>query len=285
VDQAELTEAKQRKARMLRLSMNQLSTLRWSFEQDVQAYAAAGFESIGVWRHKLSDIGEERGVELLNTAGLTVSNLLWAGGFTGSDGRSYRDAVRDAIEAIHTCSRLNSECLIIYTGSWGGHTRTHANRLVTNAFKQLLPHAEEFGITLALEPMSSSCGTDWTFLSTARDALDIIEPIENPFLKIALDLYHFGIDHEPDLQALADIVDRIAIVHLGDGVTVPVGEQNRCLLGTGRIPLRKILDVLREYGFDGFLDVELLGESVEHIPYEELIEHSLHSMQDLLATV
>ena len=116
-----------------------------------------------------------------------------------------------------------------------------------------------------------------------QDALNITEPLENPFLKLALDVYHFGIDSEPDLQLLADVVDRIAIVHLGDGKTSPAGEQDRCLLGQGTVPLREILDVLRRVGFDGFLDVELLGESVEHIDYQELIEHSYRSLQDMIA--
>ena len=52
-------------ARMLRLSVSELSTFRWSFEEDVLHYHAAGFEAIGIWRPKLSDYGEEKGFELV----------------------------------------------------------------------------------------------------------------------------------------------------------------------------------------------------------------------------
>ena len=65
---------------MLQLSMNELTTMRWSFEKDVHEYAAAGFDGIGIWREKLSDVGEETAVELLHAANLRCSNLLWAGG-------------------------------------------------------------------------------------------------------------------------------------------------------------------------------------------------------------
>lgn len=86
---------------MPRLSMNEMTTYRWSFEEDVARYTAAGIGAIGVWRQKLSDFGEDKGVELLAESGLQVSNLLWAGGFTGSDGRSLRDSIDDALEAVH----------------------------------------------------------------------------------------------------------------------------------------------------------------------------------------
>ena len=267
---------------MLHLSMNQLSTLRWPFERDVHEYASAGFQSMGIWRPKLSDVSEDRGVRLLREYGMEVSNLLWAGGFTGSDGRSYRDAVRDAIDAIHTASHLETECLIIYTGSWGGHTQSHAYRLVRNALTELLPHAEEFGITLALEPMSPACGAEWTFLSSLQEALDIIDPFESPYLKLALDTYHFAIDGPPALQHLEDIVDRIAVVHLGDGLDPPVGEQNRCRLGDGRIPLQKIVATLKSSGYDGFLDVELMGESLEGLDYQDLLQHSRHALEEIV---
>ena len=141
---------------MLRLSMNELTTLRWTFEQDVVEYADAGYSGIGVWRQKLSDIGEDLGINLLREHGLRVSNLLWAGGFTGSDGRSYRESVQDAIEAIRTASRLNAECLVLYSGARAGHTRRHARRLVKNALVDLLPYAEEFGVT-SYDAIVSAC--------------------------------------------------------------------------------------------------------------------------------
>ena len=50
---------------MARLSINEMTTYRWSFEEDVHNLSAAGIPAIGVWRQKLSDFGEEKGIELL----------------------------------------------------------------------------------------------------------------------------------------------------------------------------------------------------------------------------
>jgi len=72
---------------------------------------------------------------------LQVSHLGWAGGFTGSDGRSYRDSVEDAREAVHTARELGTRTLIVYTGARGGHTYNHARRLARSALEELLPGA------------------------------------------------------------------------------------------------------------------------------------------------
>ncbi|MCG8587256.1 MAG: sugar phosphate isomerase/epimerase, partial [Pirellulales bacterium] len=124
---------------MARLSINELTTYRWSFEEDVLHSAAAGYEAIGVWRPKLADFGEDKGCELLRESGLAVSNLLWAGGFTGSDGRSFADSVDDATEAVRLAADMQAGCLILYSGSAAQHTARHARRLFVTALEELLP--------------------------------------------------------------------------------------------------------------------------------------------------
>src|ERR1700733_9465420 len=110
---------------MARLSMNEMTTYRWSFDQDVAEYRSAGIPAIGVWRRKLTDFGEEKGIELLAEAKLPVSNLLWAGGFTGSDGHTFRERVDDAAEAIRLAAALHARSLVVYSGARAGHTHNH----------------------------------------------------------------------------------------------------------------------------------------------------------------
>src|ERR1041385_2445400 len=122
---------------MAGLSINEMTTYRWSFEEDVLNYRAAGVGAIGVWRQKLADFGEEKGIELLAESRLEVSNLLWAGGFTGSDGHSYRESIKDAVEAIRLAAALKAGCLVIYSGGRNGHTQNHARRLFVTALREL----------------------------------------------------------------------------------------------------------------------------------------------------
>ncbi len=258
---------------MAQLSINELTTYRWTFEQDVSRYLEAGIPSIGVWRQKVSDFGEDRAVELIQASGLQVSNLLWAGGFTGSDGRTFRDSIEDALEAIVLAGRLRAECVVVYSGGRAGHTHNHARRLLSGALKELLPVARQHGVKLALEPMHEECAAEFTFLTSVPDLLQLFDQVGEDDLSLVYDTYHLGFDRS-SIDLIGEIIDRIAIVHLGDASEPPAGEQNRCPLGSGALPLQETIEALRSAGFDGYFDVELIGESVEDSEYQTLLEQS-----------
>ena len=266
---------------MARLSMNEMTTYRWSFEEDVQHYAAAGFPAIGVWRQKLSDFGEQRGIELLARSGLAVSNLLWAGGFTGSDGRTYRESIDDAAEAVRLAAALRASCLVVYSGARAGHTLNHARRLVQGAIGELVPLAEELRVTLAIEPMHPGCGGEWTFLTSLEEARALVDAVDSPRVRLAFDTYHLGF--EPGIaERAAALASRIAIVHIGDGRAPPMHEQSRARLLDGALPLREIVAALVSAGYEGYFDVELIGEEFEAADYLDLLAHSKQACGQLL---
>ncbi len=264
------------------LSLNETTTLRWSFEDDVANYAAAGIEAIGVWRQKLSDCGQERASEMIRKHRLKVSHLFWAGGFTGSEGHSYRESLEDTADALRTASALGAGCLVVCSGARAGHTFNHARRLVQGALTELVPLAAELGVVMALEPMHPGCAAQCTFLNNLDDALSVIEAIDQPNVKLLLDTYHLGQD--PGLvERIPQIAPQIALVQLGDARCPPRGEQNRCPLGDGIVPLRQIVCALRFAGYDGYFDVELLGEDVEALDYHYLLEHAKKAFAELIA--
>ena len=261
--------------------MNEMTTYRWSFSEDVLRYVEHEISAIGVWRQKLSDYGEERGIDLLAENKLAVSNLMWAGGFTGSDGRSYRESVADAEEAIRLAATMQAGCLIVYSGGRNGHTRKHANRLLREALEELVPIAADYEVTLAIESMHPRCAGPWTYLTDWEATINLLEEVDSPCLKLVLDTYHLGYDRELPSR-VAEHVDRIAIVQLGDARQPPVGEQNRCRLGEGELPLQTILGALLDAGYQGDYDIELLGEDVEPTDYDELIDHSKQVFRSLI---
>lgn len=265
---------------MAELSMNETTTFRWSFEEDAINYHAAGITAIGVWREKLSDCGEPKGVELIEELGMKVSHLFWAGGFTGSDGRSFRESLEDAAEALQVAARIKAQSLAVCSGSRAGHTVNHARRLIRSALAELAPEAAELGVTLALEPMHPGCATEWTFLTGIDDTLALIGELGSPSVKMVFDAYHLGQD-PVNLSRIAEVAPHIALVQLGDARRPPDGEQNRCRLGEGSIPLAEIVAALKAAGYDGYYDVELLGEELESVDYREILEHAKEAARRL----
>ncbi|HLA86135.1 MAG TPA: sugar phosphate isomerase/epimerase family protein [Thermoguttaceae bacterium] len=263
------------------LSINETTTYRWSFEEDVTEYRAAGVGAIGVWRRKLSDFGEAKGADLLEEAGLVASCLSWVGGFTGSDGRSYAESLLDAHEALKTAAEINAPTVIVYSGGRAGHTYNHAKRLIKGALAELVPQAAEAGITLAVEPMHPGCADGWTFLTSLDETLDLLDAIGDDRVKFVFDAYHLG--QRPDvLERIERIASRVALVQLGDAKKPPDGEQNRCQLGQGVVPLKQIVAALKAGGYDGYYDVELLGEDVESLDYRLLIDAAQRAYAELV---
>ncbi len=257
---------------MPRFSMNEMTTYRWSFEEDVQHYVAAGIPAIGVWRRKLSDYGEARGIELLKQSELAVSNLLWAGGFTGSEGHSYRESIDDAIEAIRLAGAMQAKCLIIYSGARAGHTHNHARRLLVTALKELAPLAAQHNVLLAIEPMHPACAGDCTFLTSLTDAVSLLDHVASKQVQLSFDTYYLG-SADGVLDQLPTLAGRIAVVHLADGQE-PDEEQHRTPLGHGVVPLQELVCALRAGGYDGDYDVELFGDDIAPDSYECLLRES-----------
>ena len=263
---------------MQRLAINQFTTYSWPFERDVAEYARMGVSGIGIWRAKLTDFGVEKGAELLRDHDLHVSSLHWAGGFTGSDGLSFEDSLRDASEGLEIAAQIDAPCLVVHSGSRAGHTRNHARRLFRNALDRLLPLAEEHNVALAIEPMHPGCASEWTLLETLEQAADVLEQRPSPHLQLVYDMYHFP----SPADLLRRLLPRLAVVQLGDAQEPPAGEPNRCPLGDGQLPLERLVGQLEEMGYTGFYEVELRGEDVEELSYEDLLHRSVDAFTTLM---
>jgi len=268
---------------MPRLSLNETTTFRWSFEEDVVHYSAAGIPALGVWRHKLSDCGIEKAQQLLSESGMAVSHLHWAGGFTGSDGRSFRASVDDALEALRTATQLNAPTLVVYSGPRAGHTWSHAQRLFKEALKEIAPAAERTSVQIAIEPMHSGCAKDFTFINGLDEALAMSDAVGSAAIKLLYDTYQLA-HEEHCVDRIPDIADRVALVQLGDAREPPQSEQARCRLGDGMLPLAEIVRAFLDAGYDGDFDVELLGEEIETIDYRDLVTHAKDAYEQLVGS-
>lgn len=262
-----------------RLSVCELSTYRWGFEDDVFHYSKLGFGAIGVWRYKLDEYGEAKGVELVRECGLKVSSLHWAGGFTGSDGRSYRDAILDGLDAVDLAAELGAACLVVLTGSRGGHTQSHAKRILRDSLRELAEAAQALNVNLAVEPMHVGCADKWTSLTDLPMTLDLVAEVQSPNVGIVFDAYHLTHDQRI-LHWLPSLVPSIRLVQLGDAKEAPILEQNRCLLGEGKLPLNEVVRTLEANHYTGFYELEIVGEHVEHFDYEYLLGHASNQWLD-----
>jgi len=162
-------------------------------------------------------------------------------------------------------------------GSRSGHTKTHAKRLFIGALRELAECAKALGVQLAIEPMHSGCAQDFTFLTSIPETLEILSSIGQDNLGIVFDCYHMAQDPSV-LEWIADIVPMIRLVQCGDAKSAPIGLQNRCLLGHGCVPMASLIQTIESNGYEGYYEVELLGEDVEDYDYDQLLESSRETL-------
>ena len=259
---------------MLHASISELTTLRWDLATEIEHLSRHSFNAVSLWRTKLSDVGADVGRRLLQNAGIRVSSLQWAGGFTGSDGRSHIESIDDALEAIETAAAVGTRVLLVHTGCRGGHTLRHANRLLQGAFNVLAPAAYERGVTLAVKPFHHGAAVGCGFLTRLPTAIEWVERFEHPAVRLVLDLWQFG--HDPGLlQSLfPQLVPLLALVQVADSHGAPTTDRERLPPGLGQLPLENLVAELIEFGYRGDIEVKLVGETVEAMGYDQVLRQA-----------
>jgi sugar phosphate isomerase/epimerase len=264
-----------------RLSLNQMTTPRWCLDEDLENYADAGLTAIGLNWQKLNDEALSADVERIRHSGLRVTSLGWCGGFTGAGGLSFRDAIQDAKRKLRIARMVNAGSLVVIPGVQFTHIRSHAMRLAMQAVRDLCAAAADGDVRIALQPMDSLFGKNWSFLNRLEETLEILDRVRCPSAQFCFGTYHLW--QEPRLlELLPAIVDRIAVVQLSDWREPPRSENDRLLPGDGAIPLREIITTLERANYRGMYEIEVWSRDLWKLEHHTLIRACLIRSGDLL---
>ncbi|MBI1312803.1 TIM barrel protein [bacterium] len=263
-------------------SINQITTCSSPFEADIAEWRHAGIPSIGLWRRKVDEIGEQQAVELIRSSGLNVTSVSFAGGFTGSSGFQFREALSDGYDALFLAAAVGANTVVIAPGSRGRYTERHERRLVVSAVRELAMAADDFGLTLALLPMERRFAGEWTSLTSLRCAAEMADDTGRDNVGIVFDTFQFGRSDRivAILEHLATLID---LVQLSDSIAGPATMYDRLVPGEGDLPLADFLAALRENGFVGDVDVQVWSDAVWHRPITEVLAAVRSQVDQLLA--
>ncbi|WP_245194465.1 sugar phosphate isomerase/epimerase family protein [Kitasatospora phosalacinea] len=254
-----------------RLSLNQITTKGWTLEEAVRGCVAAGIPAIGLWRDKVAEIGVARAARLCRNAGLAVSSLCRGGFLTAGDETARRAAFADNLAAIEGAAELGTDTLVLVVGGLppGSRDLVGARRQVADLIGELAPHAGDFGVRLAIEPLHPMFCADRAVVSTLGQALDLAEAHPADRVGVVVDSYHVWWDPELERQvARAGAGGRIAAYQVCDW-TLPLPADallGRGHVGDGHIDFGWLTDRVTEAGYTGWIEVELFNEPVWNTP-------------------
>ena len=240
-------------------SISQITTLPATFEEDLDAYRAAGADGVGIWELKIPDGGEAQALAALERSGLVSTNavtnipsILPLPHFPGPADVTTRVAAYCA--SLRRLAPFRPSAVVLLTGPG-------ERGAVVDGLRTIAAEARAHGLTIGLEPYSASHGGEgWTIVSTIRDAVDLIDEAGiADDVGVLFDLWHLW-DADGLEQDLADHAGRIVGVHVNDVREPTRSFADRVLPGDGVAGLPRILGALDRAGWEGFYDLEIFSD-------------------------
>lgn len=271
----------------MRVGLSEISTVGASFADDVAAYAAAGFDAIGVWEFKLPT-DDRASVELLRRHRLAVANCVPAVpsllqlGIPGMEGPADPEERIDALCAsVRRLAVFEPECVLCLTGPLGDRSEAEARAIVVEGLRRIGAAANACGVHLGFEPTHPAERDTTGFVHTAAGAAALLDQAGLTNIGVMVDTFNLWED-DGATTWLRENASRVSGVHAAD---VPGdGRPGRALPGTNGGRTRELIEALRAGGWDGALDVEIFStpDGFWALPVSEAARQALEAAKALL---
>jgi len=150
--------------------------------------------------------------------------------------------------------------------------REHDMQILVETLKDLAEYASKKGVVLGLEPLNRF---ETSFITTADQAIELVDRVNHPSCKIMLDTFHMNIEENSMGDAIRKVGPRLLQVHSN--------ENNRGTPGAGHVPWKEVAQALKDIKFDGVMVIESFTSKVKSIARAAAIWRPLASSQDALA--
>ena len=149
--------------------------------------------------------------------------------------------------------------------------RRELDRCAKN-LKQVARHAEDKGITLALEPLNRF---ETSFINLTEQALELIRMIDSPRVKIMMDTFHANIEEK-------SLGEAIEAAGLSPGPR-PCQRERPRTPGSGHVAWNEIAAALKKVKYDGALVIESFSTEVKEIARAAAVWRALAASPEILA--
>ena len=248
------------------LSLNAITTKRWTLAEAIAGCVRHGIGGITVWRDRLQEMGVAAAAKSLKDNGLAVTGLCRGGMFPAADAAGRKASIEDNYRASDEAHAIGARCLILVVGGLppGSKDIAGAHAQVEEGIATILGRAREAGVPLAIEPLHPMQAADRACINTLGHALDLcdrIDPQASGALGVAVDVYHVWWDPYLEAQIARAGARRLLAHHICDWL-VPTTDLafDRGMMGDGVIDLRRIRGMMEKAGYRGYNEVEIFSQ-------------------------
>jgi sugar phosphate isomerase/epimerase len=254
-----------------RLSLNQITISQWTLPELADGCVRRGISTIAPWRERVAEVGVTQARRLLDDAGLRVSSLCRGGFFCAASERERRRALEDNRRAVDEAAELGTDCLVLVCGPPPGRDLEAARSMIADGIEQLVPHAAAAGVRLAIEPLHPMAIGERSAIVSLEEATELALHFDAAHVGVIVDVYHVFWDHRL-AERIAAARDRILGFHVSDWLRHTTDTlQGRGMMGDGIIDLRSIRGWVEEAGYDGPIEVEVIGRPLWELDGDDLL--------------
>ena len=172
-------------------------------------------------------------------------------------------------ERVPVAKQLNCTHLIGLTGNERNDvSRDEQTGYVIQCLKRLAPIAESNDVMIVVEPLNILVNHKGYFLSRTDHAVEIMQAVNSPNVKICFDIYHQQITEGNVIRNIENNIKWIGHFHVADNP----GRQEP---GTGELNYKNIFKAIAETDYDGFVALEC-GHSTKN--YEDTLRATLNCL-------
>ena len=262
-----------------RLSVSALSSVRWSPEQDLALWRELGLGWAGLMGTKLGD-DLEPPLTALAAAGIRASTVV-AGRFDLSAPQTWaatRDRLRRWTDSV---AKHDGWSMYITPGRPTGALWEEMLDTLAEAVAPSVAYARDQGVRLAFEP---SRRNEVSFVNTLRDAIDVAE---RTGLGIVADTGNFWMERDlrGTLLRAAPHIDLVQLTDVSVGTVHSAGDApsgGRVPCGEGDLPIARLLRDIKDTGYAGPFELELIGPLGDSEGYEPVIRRGVTAAEAML---
>jgi sugar phosphate isomerase/epimerase len=278
----------------MRFAFSTLACPGWSWEQAIRAAQLYGYHGIE-WRMidgslvsaEFSAATCRRIRSAMREAGVQSCALDSSAQLAVAPGEARDKVVAECRGMLRLAGELGAGMLRVFIGTYPRQTPNDtAIEWVVDVLSAFLPEAERQGAKVALE-IHSFEGRGLNVNGTSDSSLcrRVVSEVGSPALGILWDVGNPFEEGETVEQTWANVRDALLYLHVKDAKLQPDGSLKYVLNGEGDLPLREVISLVTEAGFDGWLSYEWEKKWKPDLAEPEVaLPHYIASMRALTRT-
>jgi sugar phosphate isomerase/epimerase len=130
------------------------------------------------------------------------------------------------------------------------------------AFEDVTDYAAERGVTMILEPVAQIFCNN---INSTQEGIEVVRKVGREHFRLMADIFHMNLEDKSMEKGFRDAKPYLTHIHVCDS--------NRLAPGRGNFDFKRIIEMIKNIGYSGYISAEILQFPTQDMALEETIRH------------